>query len=471
MRRDKIIYLLTVIFIMTLIESEPSIVQLDVDAEGEPDPSVTNASVDQERVPSPSPSAVSAPDTTMSDEDRTEKGELTSTASRADLDSFVWEQIQNRIKDLEKQNETLANDNNRIRQSRKAACNEVSTLRQQYNEIEGQLTIAIRDRDMAAYAHDQSTRRYDATLVEMEELRARMQALESRNRLPNTVSKKRPRVESPTLSVEKRIDYPSNDGHRSGGGVTVTNARNARASTSSSKETSEFQMLSVNNQQNRQLITREAETGARPDKTNEQMPDVLNMDPHATIRYLTSVSANEIRRMGIIRVANGRFEIGTVRFAILARSLVEIDMASRVSCARAMIQVKAYEKFTEGRQSPGIIDLQRRKFAYNASLADLFDHFYKSGVTADELRDAGMGAMTFLKVRVIQDNGGHIPARLRTLVDKEYAENENTQWVEKPFSWKSRRARIATGVFRERTFPSVVIEDVDEDMEQFESFS
>jgi hypothetical protein len=326
---------------MTLIEAKPFAAHVDDDAEGEPDPSVTNDSVEQGRTPSPSPSVVSAPDTTMSDDDGGEETISTHTLPRTEHDSFVWEQIQNRIKDLEGQNRTLVADNNRIRQARKA--------------VEGQLAIAIRDRDMAIYARDQSTAQYDAAIVETEELRARMQVIESRNRFPNTVSKKRPRVESPVLPVERGLDQPSNDGRRSGGGATVTNARNARAGTSSSRDTGESHMFSFDNLQTYQSVIHEAGIDTRTDKANEQMPDVLNMDPHTTIRYLMSVSATEMRRMGVVRRENGRFEIGTVRFAILARSLVETDMASRVCCARAMIQVKAYEKFTEGRQSPGII--------------------------------------------------------------------------------------------------------------------
>jgi hypothetical protein len=266
---------------------------------------------------------------------------------------------------------------------------------------------------------------------------------------------------------DKRVDHRSNDQRRSGGGAPAVNARNAsvssvsrlsanaQASTSSANDTSGLQSFLT----------------SRPDEARDEMPDALNMDQHATKKYLANLSSDACQRLGVMRKNDGMFEMGTVRFAILARSLVEDDMTSRIVCARIMIQVKAYEQFVNGRKMPKQINLQRRAFDYTTKSSDVFDHFYQGGVTTDELLDAGGGAMVFLKVSVVQDNGHNVPNKLREIITNEYLAKEGFQWVVKGFFWMSRRARVAKEEYQKENVNPVIIEDVDNDMEEYESFA
>jgi hypothetical protein len=146
-------------------------------------------------------------------------------------------------------------------------------------------------------------------------------------------------------------------------------------------------------------------------------------------------------------------------------------MTSCIVCARFMIQITTYEKFVNDRKVPKQIDLQQRSFEYTTNSSEVFNHFYQGGVTVDELLDAGMGAMEFLKVSVVQGNGHHVPEKLREIIGREYCAKLGFQWVVQPFFWTSRRAQIAKAEYQKENVDSVIIEDVDDDMEEYELFA
>jgi hypothetical protein len=301
----------------------------DEDAEGEPDPTVTNLTAIRDPVSSPSPSAVSVSDSMLSDDAQTKKGVDVLTSSFGWQESYAWEQIQLRIKDLERMNEeltqnneellknnkNLSSDNDRLRESRRSANNEISVLKQQCKEAKGRFTLALRDVDIANCARDQALSQHDTSLVEIEQLKARIRALESRNRY-NNGSNKRPRVKSPVGAVDKRTDHRLNDRRRSGGGASAVNARNASASTSSVSRSSVNAQASTSSANDTSGI--QSFSTSRSDETPQEMPDAMSMDLRAAKKYLARLSIDECRPLGVMRKSGGLFEIGTVRFAVLA---------------------------------------------------------------------------------------------------------------------------------------------------------
>jgi hypothetical protein len=136
-----------------------------------------------------------------------------------------------------------------------------------------------------------------------------------------------------------------------------------------------------------------------------------------------------------------------------------------------MIEIMTYEKFVNDQKVPKQFDLQQQSFEYTTNSSKVFNHFYQGRVTVDKLLDVGMGAMEFLKVRNVQDNRHHVPEKLHEIIRKEYCAKLGFQRVVKPFFWTLHCAQIAKVEYQKENIDLVIIEDVDNDMEEYESFA
>jgi hypothetical protein len=364
--------------------------------------------------------------------------------------AFMYEQVKARIRDLEGQLGDTKDTLQRVRQERKAAQDECKSAKRERDELRTLYNRAIVERN-------EGFGERDAAKQEADVLRSCMAVLESRSRDKAVVGNKRTRLDSSTSTVEQaqaasskspRINGPGGGNHGADA-PSVEREYIYPAFVPGNRATYRSRVPHENKPSTTSSSISRMQTGEPLRRVSHihtqrvRQPEVSNMDPSAHIRYLVSLDDQERNRLGVMRDESGRFMFGTVRFYLLSRSIVDHEITSRVACARAIIQAGEYRKYGEPQNEPKSMVFDRRAFPWNVDLYDVFDHLIAGGVTAEEMEDAGAGAMRFLQARVLQDNGRHIPDYVREIVEREVMGMSEYVWKQQNSDWMSQRAKTA----------------------------